>query len=167
MANNRFQRSFFEGKEAEDEFIKYAEKYGFTTRKSSKDDDCRRHIDFFIKNKEGQEFSIDVKNIKRVSRNGTELQDSLIWVEFLNVQGRDGWLNADADFIAFRLTEGFILVNRKKLLILAEKLVDKNDIVKNSKDALYKGYRRSDRPKELTSIIKLSDIKTIRHRIWN
>ena len=50
-------------------------------------------------------------------------------------------------------------------IFFAQSLCDLNNKVSNSKDALYKGYQRAGR-KDLISIIKMSDIENLPHKVW-
>lgn len=124
------------------------------------------HIDFLLTHPDGSEESVEVKARKKSSRSDDKVQDEWIWIEFKNVQGKDGWLYGKADRIAFQVEEGFVMIDRKKLVKLAEKLIDLEDIVKKSSDAQYKGYRRWNRPKELVGMLKMDDIKSLDHELW-
>ena len=80
-----------------------------------------------------------------------------IWVEFNNVNGNDGWLYGEADYIAFERQNNFTLVNRKELVKIAEELVDLKNTVSSSKLAKYKAYRRYGRS-DLISMMELDKI---------
>ena len=111
--------------------------------------------------------SIDVKARKRITRKDDEVQDDLVWLEFKNVQGKEGWLYGNADWIAFERLEDFVLVKRIDLVELAEQLCTTEVRVLKSRNALYRGYQRRGR-KDLLSIIKMTDILThLPHQIWN
>jgi hypothetical protein len=79
-----------------------------------------------------------------------------LWIEFKNVLGNNGWLFGSADFIAFERQNDFVLVARKNLITLCEKIV-KKEKVSNPIDALYKTFSRKTRKDEL-SLIKMDDI---------
>ena len=90
---------------------------------------------------------IDVKARKRVSRTDEDVQDELVWLEFKNVQGKQGWIYGKADIIAFEREEDFLLVKRDDLAKLGEDLCDLDDRVTKGYEALQrlpkKGKKRS------------------------
>ena len=103
---------------------------------------------------------------KKIKRTDAEVNDDLIWVEFLNVAGRGGWLVGAAEYIAFERENDFIIVNRAALWKLCMEKVDQNTRVTQSKHALYKIYQRKDRKDEI-SIIKFSDIfDNLKFKVW-
>ena len=128
-------------------------------RKANREEQFR-HIDFF-----SYFGTIDVKAKKKINRSDSEEQEDLIWVEFLNVQGREGWLRGQTDIIAFERDNDFVLIKRNYLLGMCQVRCDLSKRVTNSKDALYKGYQREGR-KDLISIVKMSDILDLPHQTW-
>jgi hypothetical protein len=161
----RYKKSHEQGAKAEDSFASIIESKGWEITEANFGEQVHKHIDFYIKPDDGREFSVDVKASKRVSRSDADPQDNFIWVEFLNVRGNKGWLYGEADYIAFENGRDFILVNRKELAELCEKLCDTDDRVSVAKGALYKGYSRKGR-EDLISIIKASDLYSIASDIW-
>ena len=105
--------------------------------------------------------TVDVKAMKRVSRNGS-LQNELVWVEFRNTAGLNGWLFGDQKWVALEIPEGFIFVITKDLLELANKLCDTDTFVHSAKGALYKAYQRRGQG-DVISMIKMDDVKTLLH----
>jgi hypothetical protein len=80
--------------------------------------DEKRHIDCYWKG-----FSVDVKGAKQSHADGYAL------VEFANVAGKEGWAVKGPDLIAFMFPERFVVVRRKDLHDMAQRLV-----LKHSKD---------------------------------
>lgn len=159
MSKWKNSTSWNRGQKVEKQFAKLLKQRDPNFRKANREEQFR-HIDFFA------DFgSIDVKAKKRINRNDTKEQDQLIWVEFVNVQGLDGWLRGQADIIAFERNKDFVLIKRNYLLGMCQVKCDLSKKVATSKDALYKGYRREGR-KDLISIVKMSDILNLPHRIW-
>ena len=152
-------QSWNRGQRVEKEFTKLLKQRDPNYQKANREDQFR-HIDYHT-----SFGTIDVKAQKRISRSDSEEQDELVWVEFKNVQGRDGWLKSAVDIIAFERADDFLLVKRNYLLGLAKSICDLNKRVYSSKDALYKGYQRQGR-KDLISIIKMSDIENLPHKTW-
>ena len=159
MSNWKNSQSWNRGQRVEKEFTKLLKQRDPNYQKANREDQFR-HIDYHT-----SFGTIDVKAQKKISRSDDKEQDELVWVEFNNVQGRDGWLKSAVDIIAFERTDDFLLVKRNFLLGLAQSLCDLNNKVSNSKDALYKGYQRAGR-KDLISIIKMSDIENLPHKVW-
>ena len=152
MSKWKNSNSWNRGQRVEKEFAPLLKMRGPNYRKANREDQFR-HIDYF-----SSFGTIDVKAKKRISRSDENEQDELLWVEFQNVQGREGWLRSSVDVIAFERDYDFVLIRRQVKCDLSKK-------VTNSKDALYKGYQREGR-KDLISIIKMSDVLDLPHQIW-
>ena len=150
--------SFQLGLDAESAFVAAAQKEGMRVEKSSKRDEFK-HIDFYIHTPSNLKFSVEVKSRKKIKRNDDKVNDEFLWVEFKNVQGLRGWLYGSADLVAFERENDFVLVNRKLLARLCEKLCDLTKINVDVKMPLYTGYQRRGRL-DLVSLIKMSDILT-------
>ena len=124
------------------------------------------HIDFILNAKNGLKYTVDVKARKKSSRSDFKVNDELVWIEFKNVSGNQGWLYGAADYIAFEREDDFIIVSRLNLVTLCERLVNKKLKTTTSKDALYKMYTRIGRNDEI-SIIKMQDIlNNTKTTIW-
>jgi len=61
--------------------------------------------------------------------------------------------------------DSFLFVDRKELAAISEKLIDRTNIAKKSSEAKYTGYNRWNRRKELTGMIKSSDLLTLTKNI--
>lgn len=118
---------------------------------------CVQHVDMILK-KGSKTFKIDIKAQKKASRTDSEVDDSVIWIEFQNVRGSVGWIYGEADYIAFESHDGFNLVCRPSLASWAEQNVDFNNPVKTSKEAYKRVYTRDGR-KDSIAWVKFSDIK--------
>lgn len=162
----RYKKSQKEGEKTEELFAKIVEHKNLGIRPASFSEQVSKHIDFFIINDNGSEYSVDVKGEKRISRSDKGTQDAFVWVEFKNVRGRKGWIYGEANYIAFEKGNQFIIVDRKKLATLCEEICDVENLVEKSKDALYKGYSRKGR-QDLISIIHMSDIEKISSSSWD
>lgn len=148
--------SFALGENAESTFVASVQKAGMKITKSSKQDEFK-HIDFYVETSDKLKFSVEVKSRKKVKRNDEKVNDDLLWIEFKNVRGMRGWLYGSADLIAFEREFDFVMVNRKLLARLCEKLCDLTKLNVDLKMPLYTGYQRRDRS-DLLSLIKMSDI---------
>lgn len=148
--------AFSLGENAEVSFVKSARKAEMKITKASKQDEFK-HIDFFIETNNNLKFSVEVKSRKKIKRNDEKVNDDLLWIEFKNVRGMRGWLYGSADMVAFEREFDFVLVNRKLLARLCEKLCDLTKFNIDSRTPLYTAYQRRDR-QDLLSMIKMSDI---------
>jgi hypothetical protein len=154
-------QSIKRGNAGEFRFVDILHKRGFLIKEIKGKRQWTEHIDYiFWKNL--KEWSVDVKALKKISRFDKEVNPEIIWVEFKNVRGNDGWLYGKADFIAFELVDKFIVVQTTELAKLSEKIVDKNKRVSKAKDALYSVYTRRGQKDEI-SIIKLQDVLQLPH----
>jgi hypothetical protein len=150
--------SFNLGANAESSFVSAAKKAGLAIRKSEAKDEFR-HIDFHINLSTSKELemSVEVKSRKKVKRSDSSVNDDLVWIEFKNVQGKRGWLYGAADLLAFERENDFLLVERKLLARLCERLCDLTKMNVDVKMPLYTGYQRRNR-EDVLSLIKMSDI---------
>ena len=118
--------------------------------KSDRDTDIYDHIDYFVA-RINDETSVDVKGGNH---------PSTIWVEFKNVHGNEGWLYGKAEYIAFDMPElgGFVMVGRRELARLSEKIVEPVFVTKQ--EATRKYYQRAGR-QDVISRLELDDIKKL------
>ena len=166
------------GLKAEQSFVNLAKYKGYTVKNASEEHNMFKHIDFHLsKLKDGEGIktaTVDVKARKKSSRDSSYFNDNWIWLEFVNVNGDDGWLKGCADYIAFERKEDFVIVPRPSLLSWSkEKIRIRNKgfsikaMAKNSADAKYKYYTRNGREDLLTQVHIndiLSGVKGI--KIW-
>lgn len=143
------------GKNAETKFVELCRTYGVEPIKATEDQDKYEHWDYRVSGSR-----VEVKSRKRTNRSDSSVNDDVIFVEFLNIIGKPGWLYGSADFIAFERPEGFLFVKRTDLVALAEMLVGTQWA---DRPTLYKSYRRRDRPAERVGLIKISDLMSINH----
>ena len=104
MSKWKNSSSWNRGQRIEKEFAPLLRQRDPNYRKANREEQFR-HIDYF-----SNFGTIDVKAKKKISRSDSEEQDQLLWVEFLNVQGRDGWLRGQTDVIAFERDKDFVLI---------------------------------------------------------
>ncbi len=148
--------SFSSGDSAEKSFVSAALKSGLKVRDSSRDEEFK-HIDFHIETGQGLKLSVEVKARKKIKRSDAVVNDEYVWVEFKNVRGLRGWLYGSADLVAFERADDFLMVSRKDLARLCEKLCNITKINVDPQFPLYTGYQRRDRD-DLMSLIKMKDI---------
>jgi len=152
-----------DGKSAEEQFRKLAEQRGYTVKDACLDKQFA-HIDFTLE-KDGHEYHFEVKARKKLRRQDKDYADSFLWVEIKNVRGDSGWLYGDADIIVAERENDFLLVSRKNLVDLAEKLINFEETVDKPHKALRKIYRRFKR-KDQISYIEMAEIEKLEHSLW-
>lgn len=159
-------------------FARLAMSKGWDVNSATKQENMHKHIDFILEKEEDElhDFKlVDVKSRKRTSRKDKKFNDDWIWLEFKNVQGKDGWLLGSSTHIAFERENEFVLVPRNELLTWAKSAISDHNggkttikcRAKNSKDARYKYYTRWNRDDLLTQVNyedMLEGIKNI--EIW-
>lgn len=152
------------GGKAEDAFEFLAKKRNLKIEKASLRQQLS-NIDFIITNNNKKTF-IDVKACKKTSRNSQNSNEEFVWIEFKNINGNNGWLYGSSDFIAFERKDDFVLVPKKPLIFLCERIVNKLNKVDKVSEALYSIYSRKGR-KDQISLIKMKDIlDNIKTTIW-
>lgn len=152
------------GEKAEQLFTKIAIQKGWKVTTASSRSNIDEHWDLLLE-KGDKKFTIDVKAMKRLRRQDSQVQDGWIWIELHGVRIQDpGWLLAGkADLLAFEKQNSFLIVKRTDLINLLPKLVDFNKTVNRACDAQYKIYSRTNRPDKITLIEteKLKDIQCV------
>ena len=150
------------GDKAEVVFKRLAEKRDWNLADATFDENVNEHWDFLMV-KGNDSYKIDVKAMKRLSRDDSSVQDKWVWIELHGVRPNDkGWLyDGKADLISFEKTNSFVIVKRTDLIALVERLVEYKTLVHSSKEAKYRVYNRSGRPDRITLIEtdKLNPIK--------
>lgn len=153
------------GQTAEDLFENWLKEHQRKYRKATLSEQYK-HIDFIINSEKlNKDIKIDVKASKKVNRNDTSTNNDILWVEFKNVQGKNGWLYGENDYIAFHKSDEncFYLVETQELAKVCENICNQG-ITLYSKDALYHRYTRKGRKDEL-SMIYFDDLKKCNYTI--
>lgn len=117
------------------------------------DQDSSEHWDFELT------IPIDVKSMKKTSRSDAEPDDSIHWVELINVNGELGWLYGKAMYIAFETELFWIFVHRETLAEFIKEMC-KEKIPTDSVLEFYKIYTRDGRKDKLTKV-KTIDLMSI------
>lgn len=98
-------KEFVIGKLKEEEFAKL-----FTSvTPSTESEDMYEHWDLKI------DAKIDVKSLKKQSREDITHSENFHWVELKNVRGKLSWLYGDADYFAFETNDYWIIVDKMEL----------------------------------------------------
>ncbi len=117
------------------------------------DQDMSEHWDFELS------MPIDVKAMKKTSRSDSDTDDSIHWVEIINVNGELGWLYGKAMYIAFETELFWIFVYRESLVEFIKDMC-KDKIPTNSVLDFYKIYTRDGRKDRITKV-KTIDLMSI------
>lgn len=157
------------GDKAEAYFAKLCKDRGNEYFKSDISTDMKKHIDCYVLTEDNRRVSVDVKAIKKTSRQG-KFDDSVQWIEFKNTYGGKGWLYGEADIIAFQFNSGFYLVNRESLVEYCNTLLENAQTFhkKYVKQPIpfYEKYTRHN-CKDLVMKVKMKDIlKNCRVSRW-
>jgi hypothetical protein len=154
------------GDKAEMLFTKIAIQKGWKVIPAPSQSNINDHWDLLLEKGE-KKFMIDVKAMKRLSRNDPQVQDEWLWIELHGVRIQDpGWLLAGkADLIAFEKKNSFLIVKRTDLIDLLPTLVDYHKTVNRAGDAQYKIYSRTNRPDKIT-LIETEKLKNIQCVEW-
>lgn len=114
-----------------------------------------------------QNYRVEVKSIKKISRHDNVVQDEWTWIELHGVRENDGgWLFAGkSDLIAFERPESFIIVKRNDLIRIVSSIVDFSMTVFDSGQAHYKVYRRNYRFDKI-SLIETKHLDSIKWDEW-
>lgn len=130
-----------------------------TFKKSSDEEDMFSHIDMTVDG-----MTVDVKGMKKLNRSDADVNPDIHWIEFRNVHGNKGWIYGEAEYIAFEIVDGFIMIKREELLEWCrEKIADKKI---GDKKELYKLYRRNGR-NDIISLVLVEDLLLLPHKKIN
>jgi hypothetical protein len=108
------------------------------------------------------DIKFDVKAVKKVNRSDGETDETIHWVELINVRGNKGWLYGEADYFAFELDDYWVIVNKQLLQTFIAKKCAKKE--KSDTPALYKIYNRRDRLDAIT-LVKTIDLMYLAEQI--
>lgn len=161
----KYQECLERGFNKEDEFAQLLiNTCGGNIRKSSTNEDIHKHVDLWwtINDKV---IGLDVKALKKQSRNDNSYDSNIHWIELKNVNSKPGWIFGEADYIVFEGVDVWIVVKRKVLLTFLRQTVN-FDIIHNSSSnlALYELYRRNGR-NDLICKISITDLLKLKSKI--
>ncbi len=137
---------------------------GWQVEKSNRHQDIDEHWDFKL-TKNSTTYLVDVKAMKRLSRQDPSTQANFHYVEITNVKGKPGWLYGQADFFAFEVPEGFMLIAAEDLKRFIDQSVDKTLFASKAKNAYKKVFQRPGRA-DLITLVTTQDLKEIVTYVW-
>lgn len=123
---------------------------------SSTEEDMHEHWDVKL------DIKFDVKAVKKTNRSDVDTDDSIHWVELINVRGKKGWLYGEADYFAFELDDYWMIVSKKSAQdLIADKCKNKE---MSDHPSLYKLYSRNGR-QDMITLVKTIDLMYISEQI--
>jgi hypothetical protein len=138
---------------------KLVQSLGGVVYKSTKKEDTKDHIDFWWE-KDGEKVGVDVKGIKKNKRSDSEYDDTINWIELLNVKGDVGWIYGKAKYIAFRTNNSIIFIDREMLLLNINSKIKGKDLVTDNPKDCYIPYQRKGRSDMIVKVPTV-DLKSI------
>ena len=123
---------------------------------SSTEQDINEHWDVKL------DVKFDVKAVKKVNRSDGETDETIHWVELINVRGNKGWLYGEADYFAFELDDYWVIVGKQPLQTFIAKKCAKKET--SERPELYKIYNRKDRLDAIT-LVKTIDLMYLAEQI--
>lgn len=151
-----------DGERAEEMFRELALDKGYMIIDASLEEQYK-HTDFLME-KDGKMWKVDIKARKKLKRSDENYCDEWIWLEILNVRGDPGWIYGNG-FIAFEMENHFVIISKKALADLVEKLVDQEKMVDKPHKAHYCAYRRFMRKDRIT-LIESKHLYEQEHKVW-
>lgn len=155
------QRMYNEGL-IDENLVMEAVKYtlGGECEKSTPKEDMQDHVDFWWDSPKMGRIGIDVKGIKKKSRKDTEVDDTIHWIELLNVRGNLGWIYGKATYIAFRTKKNILFVKNSVLRDFANKMTVGKKVVNVNPKEFYVPYQRYGR-KDMIIKVPTSDLEKL------
>jgi hypothetical protein len=138
MAINYMQSSYEKGLSAENDFINVAKHNGYKVIKANDNQDKFEGWDFEISQLD-ERLKVEVKSAK-------PQHAKQYLVEIKGVSGYDGWINKQADVIAYQNDRGFTLIPRTALANISKDLPTTH---------------RPDRPREAVCLVDRSLVDNI------
>lgn len=144
--NETVKRMYHEGL-AEEKFVMEAVQHtlGGICTKSSAKEDRTDHIDFWWDSPKNGRIGIDVKGMRKNNRKDNEVDDTINWIELMNVSGNPGWIYGKADYIAFRTKSQILFVKTIDLQAFANEKIKGKELVSKNPNEFYIPYRRFQR----------------------
>lgn len=148
MSFTKTVKKFFHEGLKDEEFVidLTKEKWGGFVRKATPKEDRNDHIDFFWKpTLDAEEIGFDVKGLRKNNRNDTEFDDSITWIELMNVQGKEGSVYGKAKYLAFITNKSVVYVPREELVEFVNKKIRGKELVNICPKDCYIPYTRKGR----------------------
>ena len=142
------------GSKAEINFKKLFESKGYKIREATPKENKLHGFDFHINNS-----TVNVKSRSKKNRKDSKAQDDIMWVEFKNVEGGQGWLYSEkCVWIAKELENSWLIFTRTDLLKFAEHKCDKFKLLNYCPSDPYLRYKRAGN-QDVIAMIEIRDLK--------
>ena len=158
--------SFVDAGRSDEEYVarQILANYGGTIMPSTRVEDMHDHVDFWWTMTDGTRVGVDVKGLKKRSRNDPRVNDEDTWIETMNVHGEPGWVYGKATYIAFRRLRKTLLVERETLAAYIEGKIAGKELWGRNPHCCYVPYRRASTfpPRlDIITLVPLDDIEQI------
>ena len=135
------------------------ERWGGFVRRATLNEDRNSHIDFFWRaTATHPEIGFDVKGLRKSKRSDSVYDDSMTWLELLNVQGNPGSLYGNAKYFAFITNSSVLYVPRQGILDYVTEKIKGKEIVGTCPAEFYTPYTRRGR-KDLIVKVPMEDLR--------
>jgi hypothetical protein len=118
--------------------------FGGTCHKGNFKEDTNDHIDIWWDSPKKGLIPIDVKGRKKDKQKDENYNDTIQWIELVNVKGEKGWLYGKSEYISFITKNKVIFVKTNKLQEYSEKMIEGKDIVYTTPKDFYIPYQRKN-----------------------
>lgn len=163
MSLTKTVKKFFHDGLKDEEFVisLTEEKWGGITRKSTPKEDRCDHVDFFWKpNNDGEEIGFDVKGLRKNKRDDSTFDDSITWIELVNVQGKEGSIYGKAKYMVFITEMSVIYVPRLDIIDMVTLKIKGKSLVNHCPNECYVPYNRKGRY-DIIVKVKMDDLRKI------
>lgn len=174
-AQNQTDRA--SGNRAEQRFLNWLYHTGKFIKQAEKSEDYHNHWDVCCEIN-GKPSTVEIKSLKHIRRKDwgfdrtvvPKYNSKYVWLEIRGVNGplgqpNPGWIyGGTSDYIAFEQIDGFLIIEREKLVQLCDHIQKTARIVYKTEYALYNIYvRNSERGDQVTlvEVDQLMDLNPI------
>ena len=134
-------------------------RWGGQVRRATRSEDIKDHIDFFWrKSMTHDEIGFDVKGLRKNNRSDSNFDDTMTWIELLNVQGNPGSIYGKAKYMAFITNTSVLYVPRENIINFVNEKITGKDTVYKCPYEFYTPYRRNGR-KDLIVKVSMEDLR--------
>lgn len=106
--------------------------------------DIFEHWDLEIVNSKILSGKYDVKGLRKVNRYDDKVNESIQWIELVNVRGNLGWVFGLSDYIAFEHINDWVIVDRLSLIKYVKENVNNETLPYPEINKLYRRGGRLD-----------------------
>lgn len=160
-------KMYLDGMKDEEIVMKLTEEtFKCKTEKSTRTEDIKLHVDFWVLTEEGKKYGIDVKGVRKHNRNDAYPDDSIHWIEVKNVKGNPGWIYGESVYIAFMTNKSVLFVPTKKLIPFIESKIKGKALTYFNPRQCYQPYQRKGRS-DVVIKVPTNDLRLLsKHEVY-